>query len=169
MRGTQSHAVNMSTHCVTQYMHLLLYFGVIPGIHVAFAQQLPPFPTDTPGTFFSGVFTDRMVLQRSPTAAQVFGVVIGAEASTSVHVTISVRGEPDYSVTAHMVLTHKAGYMRWHAVLRPHAAGGNATITASCTSCQSPDNASAIHDVVFGDVWFCRCAWHVFLYIEGQI
>ena len=116
---------------------------------------------------FSGVFTDRMVLQRSPTAAQVFGVVIGAEASTSVHVTMSVRGEPDYSVTAHMVATHKAGYMRWHAVLRPHAAGGNATITASCTSCQSPDNASAIHDVVFGDVWFCRCAWHVVYILMG--
>ena len=39
---------------------MLLILGLVLG------QQLPAFPTDTAGVFFSGTFSDDMVLQRSP-------------------------------------------------------------------------------------------------------
>ena len=43
---------------------------------LATGQQLPAFPTDTPGTFFSGTITDLTVLQRAPEVAKVDTVTI---------------------------------------------------------------------------------------------
>ena len=41
------------------------------------AGTLPAFPNETAGTFFSGVFTDHVVLQREPAKAAVYGVIFG--------------------------------------------------------------------------------------------
>ena len=43
---------------------------------------------------------------------------------------------------------------QWRAKLTPHEAGGNFTITASCTSCGGLIS-STIHSVTFGDVFVC--------------
>jgi hypothetical protein len=64
-------------------------------------EQLPPFPNATAGTFFSGVFSDGMVLQRGSAPAAVYGAVVGATAGTAVTVTVAdgVGGAP-YAVRA---------------------------------------------------------------------
>ena len=41
------------------------------------AGTLPAFPNETAGIFFSGVFTDHVVLQREPAKAAVYGVIFG--------------------------------------------------------------------------------------------
>ena len=128
------------------------------------AGTMPAFPNGTAGTFFSGVFSDHVVLQRGPSKAAVFGVVFGAETATEVDVTVaSVSGSGDvtdsYSVKAAVMLTGKTypggRYAQWKAFLKPAPAGGNFTITAGCSSCKNTTAKARLADVTFGDVWFC--------------
>jgi hypothetical protein len=117
----------------------------------------PKFPSDRNGTFFSGVFSDHLVLQRAPSKAAVYGVVFGAQASTNVSVTVSTVTETDegyelqstYAVVAHVSIGEH-GYAKWKAFLQPTIAGGNYTITAECGSCSAPENSSTLVDVTFG-------------------
>ena len=124
---------------------------------------LPKFPP-TPGTLFSGVFSDHVVLQRAPSKSAVYGVVFGAEAGTTVTVQVSEVSGGDgpgtvYSVPASVDTTRLAsdplGYATWKAFLKPAEAGGNFTIAATCGECKFPNVTSALNDVTFGDVWFC--------------
>jgi hypothetical protein len=119
---------------------------------------LPDFPTDVSGTFFSGVFSDHAILQRSPQTSAVYGVVIGAKPATKV--TVKVSGDETYSVGAAVQFSTKqmpggGVYAWWNASLKAHVAGGNYSINAACSDCISPTNSSTISDVTFGDIWFC--------------
>ena len=117
---------------------------------------LAPFPSDVKGTFFSGGFSDHTVLQREPAKAAVYGVVIGTQPLTNVTVHVDAVSLDDgssenlYTVDADVHIG-TAGYATWKALLRPESAGGNFSITATCGSCDAPDNASTIVDVTFGD------------------
>ena len=120
--------------------------------------SLAKFPTNAKGVFFSGAFTDHVVLQRDEKAA-VYGVVVGAAASATVSVEMTGStdaGEPlgragPIAATVDPSTIAKFGYARWKAELPVQKAGGNYTIVAS-----SPGtNSSTITDVTFGDVWFC--------------
>ena len=128
------------------------------------------FPDDAAGTFFSGTFSDHVVLQRGPNRASVNGVVIGATSETKVTVTVTPAGSAAKEVAAYTVSavvveiskqTKSGAYARWRALLQPMPSGGNYTVTAACTQCTAAANSSTLHDVTFGDVWFCsgqRCS-----------
>eukprot|EP00729_Bicosta_minor_P028326 gene28326-35022_t len=121
--------------------------------------SLPNFPNTTAGTFFSGAFTDHVVLQREPAKSAVYGVVIGATPSTIVSVTVAGDvAHTSYTVAAKVEVTNKAvpsgKYGRWKALLTPQAAGGNYTISVACTNCANT-TSSTLYDVTYGDVWFC--------------
>eukprot|EP01043_Picozoa_sp_COSAG02_P067118 COSAG02_NODE_10672_length_1886_cov_1.420257_3_plen_98_part_00 len=97
------------------------------------------------------------MLQRKPAKAAVYGVIFGAQSSTTVTVNVgSAAGMKIYSVQASVILTEKqmpgGQYAKWKAYLKPTPAGGNFTVSASCASCTNT-SASIIHDVTFGDVW----------------
>jgi hypothetical protein len=111
---------------------------------------------DEPGAFFSGVFSDHMVLQRGPEKSAVYGVVVGAKEGTTVSVDVKDQNGYDYKVSAPTTLLATNNTLgKWKAFLKPTKAGGNFTITISCASCASPLNTSTISDVTFGDVYFC--------------
>lgn len=125
-------------------------------------EQLKGTPTPPPpsGAFFSGVFSDSAVLQRQPAQAAVYGVagvlfpnqtVGGADGAT---VTVDVKestGLASYSVTATV-----AADGSWKAMLHASPAGGDYTLTATCSSgCTGNLTAHTIRNVTFGDVWFC--------------
>ena len=126
-------------------------------------EQLPPFPNATNGAFFSGVFSDRAVLQRGPRSAVLYGVVIGATPSTTVTVTLQDGGSgPDEAqapVQARVEVTQmkvpKGGlYARWAATLPPHPAGGDFSATVACGGCGNAPGQT-LSNLTFGDVWFC--------------
>jgi sialate O-acetylesterase len=86
----------------------------------------------------------------------VLGVVIGATPSTTVNVTVAALDEPPYTVLAKVLQTKKTGYAYWRAALRPHAAGGDVTISAQCASCgKGEGKVAVVKGVTFGDVWLC--------------
>eukprot|EP01051_Picozoa_sp_SAG22_P017011 SAG22_NODE_2529_length_2473_cov_3.477675_4_plen_326_part_00 len=118
------------------------------------------FPTDVPGIFFSGVFTNHTVLQRAPETSAVYGVVVGGAKNVEVAMSgTSESGELEdvagIAATVDSSTTAQFGYARWKAVLPAHAAGGSFTMTASCTGCGANHTSTAISDVTFGEVWFC--------------
>jgi hypothetical protein len=146
-------------------MKWLLLVVVTCGLsrHAVLQEQLPPFPNATAGTFFSGVFSDKMVLQRGPRPAVLFGAVVGASAGTTVSVKVSCEGNgSSYTVDSNVEVTPirvQAGglYARWRAALRPVAAvGGSCTLAVDCTSCGvAAGHGTAISAVTWGDVWVC--------------
>jgi hypothetical protein len=100
------------------------------------------------------------VLQRDSNATAVYGVVVGAQAGTTVLVQVNHEDGPPYSVTADVQLTQQKTapgglYARWKATLHSHPAGGNYSVSATCDVCVAPLNSSSISNVVFGDVVFC--------------
>jgi len=125
------------------------------------------YPDDKAGAFFSGVFSDNVVLQRKPARPVVYGVVIGASLSTSVTVTVFDRSSrkkimTSYSRVASVVKVDEerstaAGglYATWKVFLAPTSPGGNYTISVSCQECVNATMKSTLQNVVFGDVWFC--------------
>lgn len=105
---------------------------------------------------FHPAFGSTMVLQREPSAAQVYGILgnLTREHSTPV-VTVTVTNtmatnaaEASYSVEAKIF----TGGI-WKALLKPTSAGGNFTIAAKCEGC-SVTTATALRDITFGDVWY---------------
>ena len=98
-------------------------------------------------------------MQREPAKAAVYGVVFGAGPSTEVTVvvasSVATSGEDvdSYSVKASVLLTDKTypggRYAQWKAFLKPAPAGGNFTVTASCSSCTNATNKATINDVTY--------------------
>lgn len=125
------------------------------------------YPDDKAGTFFSGVFSDNVVLQRLPARSAVYGVVIGASLSTSVTITVSdrssaIKRKASYSRAASFVnvdatsSTAAGGlYATWKAFLSPTSPGGNYSISVSCEECVNSTMKSTLYNVTFGDIWFC--------------
>jgi len=120
-----------------------------------------------------------MVLQQAPAKSAVYGMAVGNPTSVKVTVRDEDAGT-SYAVAAVFNTTHQpfgpafvggrgdytsAGayiggpHTTWKAFLKPTAAGGNYTITATCEGCYedlaSPFASVNISDVVFGDVWHC--------------
>ena len=127
------------------------------------AGTLPAFPNETAGSFFSGVFTDHVVLQREPAKAAVYGVIFGAEAGTAVTVTVTTsEGAKLYDAPGTVMHTEvKApggAYAKWKAFLKPAPAGGNFTVSVSCTSCANT-TASKLVDVV--STYYAHAAAHI--------
>ena len=100
----------------------------------------------TPAFTFSSGFSSDMVLQRKPAKAAVYGTVPEGNVSVSV----AVSGTDSYTVEAAVF----DGAFK--AFLQPAAAGGDYTITATCTAgCNSSDVPLVLSRVTFGDVFFC--------------
>lgn len=142
----------------------------------------PPPPTPPPPTFnctglcFSPTHGDHMVLQHSPAAAAVYGLVgtsntdaVGiaiqvtvtpAPSSSTSLLSVSAQAAP-YTVTAAITAATpwSGGGKGWKALLKPTESGGNYTITAVCTAGCSRGSSSgkraSISDVTFGAVWYC--------------
>ena len=123
---------------------------------------------------FSVGFDSDMVLQQAPAKAAIYGQMVGDGAGASVAVTVaSVSGggssytvqaqvapAPTYCLPSSGVKACVANYSAsWKAYLKPVPAGGEYTITAVCTGCETGGAAtrasSSIHRVAFGDVYFC--------------
>ena len=98
---------------------------------------------------FNGTLGDNMVLQRAPAAAAVYGVVTGATTNVTVTVADQGAGGAAYTVAA---VVGQGG--QWKALLRPAAAGGNYTVTATAT-CATEQASATLVNVTFGDVWYC--------------
>jgi hypothetical protein len=129
----------------------------------------PPPPPPPPSFGFSPVLGDWMVLQQSPAAAAVYGVA--PTSATGVTVTVSDGKGTSFHVVAKVGkdATHQPyGYVdpktganlpvqnnTWKAQLHPQAAGGDYTITATCTGCSADASTATLEHVTFGDMWYC--------------
>ena len=103
--------------------------------------------TAAPATFgFSAVFGSRMVLQRAPAKAALYGFGTGP---VSVHVvgTDGMDNAVEYTIE---VQSRADG--TWKAFLSPHVAGGSFTLTAKSTAGGS---AVTLTSLTFGDVYVC--------------
>ena len=87
-----------------------------------------------------------MVLQQQPASACLYGTVGDPGGS----VRISIRSSSESSGFAANVSTGGG----WKACLPPTAAGGDYTVTATCTGCTNT-TAAVLEHVTFGDVWYC--------------
>jgi hypothetical protein len=132
---------------------------------------------------FDAGFGSNMVLQRGPGQAAVYGFLDlpASQNGATVNVTVTQAGDttPLFSVLATINVTQQpfgpdwgvrpcpscqaiAGPFNpwnmplptWKALLPPMAAGGNYSVWASCTGCNSTSTIN-ITNVTFGDVWYC--------------
>ncbi|KAH9504411.1 hypothetical protein Btru_063547 [Bulinus truncatus] len=98
---------------------------------------------------FAKVFQDRMVLQKGPQRANVFGFSpdLGQKVTLQL-VTVPATRTYNYETTVQQGPTPGVG--TWNFVLDPFAGGVTVTIKV-----QSAGNLITISDVIFGDVWIC--------------
>eukprot|EP00040_Diaphanoeca_grandis_P030561 m.180807 g.180807 ORF g.180807 m.180807 type:complete len:694 (-) comp32036_c8_seq1:248-2329(-) len=124
---------------------------------------------------FSVGFDSDMVLQRAPQSSSVYGQLLGDGVGSSVEVTVTdtksgskytvlavVAPAPTYCVENYpkMQGVCVANYSAsWKAVLKPAPAGGDFTITATCTTGCHTDGGerdmATLKRVTMGDVYFC--------------
>ena len=127
------------------------------------------------GAWFSGVFTDHAVLQRSPQSATVYGVIVDSSGTLAVptlkvSVTLHSNSIGDTNVAAQHVDVVNKSYARWKAVLPPTAGGTEEySVSVTCSGCGkavTPSNFAAstggsptpqhtLNDILFGDVYIC--------------
>ena len=97
-----------------------------------------------------------MVLQQSPAKACVFGVLPpgATKATITISSSSSSSSDGDAAFTPYDVAASvEDGSGAWKACLKPQAGGHSTfTVTATCTGCPT---VATLHDVVFGDVWYC--------------
>lgn len=111
-----------------------------------------------PAFGFSTTHSDNMVLQQSPAMAAVYGSTglqsLRWNIQPVVKVTVSTDTEK-YTTQANISTDGK----KWKALLRPTKAGGDFTITATCSSgCNTTAHGLptiTLKSVTFGDVWYC--------------
>jgi hypothetical protein len=155
------------------------------------SEVAPPPPPSLFWGFDAG-FGDNMVLQRAPAAAAVYGY-LDTSAATAVKVTVSDASGPLYSVDATLNATSQPfgdGWgarpcpkavcppydmatftpfafplPTWKALLRPAPAGGNYSITAECTGCESKATL-VLAGVTMGDVWVCAGQSNAMLWVS---
>ena len=135
--------------------------GIIPQPPPAPA---PPHPAKNHTSLtFAKAMGSHMVLQQSPAMAAVYGVIGSTHSSSHPpRVTVTVTPSPSrksldqahhptfapkYTVDA--TITGAT----WKALLHPTKAGGNYSVTATCTA--GCEGSSTIVDETFGDVYYC--------------
>ena len=109
--------------------------------------EAKPPPQPTPITF-SSTLSDWAVLQREPARARVYGLLGDGGTAATVKLSSGGAGAAETKVVASI----KSDGQSWEALLPAQAAGGNYTITASCTGCTNSTPAR-LSDITFGDVW----------------
>ena len=124
----------------------------------------PPPPVPMPDFSFGPAFGSNMVLQQAPAKSAVYGYL--GDGATAVKVTVksvsqSYSVDADLNASLHQPFGPEYGvttfnhYNRsvpgWKALLKPMEAGGDYTITATCTGC-STNATQTISNVAFGDV-----------------
>ena len=123
----------------------------------AAADETPAPPL--PSLRFSAGFSDDMVLQRGPAKAAVYGfgagpvtVKVAGTDGSGAAVSYSVSGSAAASSGEAAAAGEAAGEApgHWKAFLRPAAAGGSYTVTAS-----GAGGSATLERVTFGDVYFC--------------
>jgi hypothetical protein len=99
----------------------------------------PRAPPSTPGITFNASFGSNMVLQQRPAKACVYGLLgtNGQSAEIRISGTTDAGDDVAYGVAA-VVSENGSG---WKACLQPEAAGGDYTITATCTGCTNKTTA----------------------------
>ena len=103
---------------------------------------------DTPSRTAHSIFDANDTPPPSPS-----GYVLGTTAETTVTVKVDIDGA-SYNVAAEVDNRFAPANATWKALLKPHAAGGNVTITASCEHCANT-TAFTIYDLTFGDIFIC--------------
>ena len=112
----------------------------------------PPPPPETPaGISFNSSFGSMMVLQQAPAKACVVGML--GDGGTAATVKIAAAADPSfaaYEVEAEIIGAGPA----FKSCLAPQKAGGDFTITATCTGCVNT-TVAVMTQVTYGDVWYC--------------
>lgn len=116
---------------------------------------------------FSDTLGDNMVLQREPASAAVYGsfrTPSSESAGEQNSVMVSISDDSDlfvsFTVKATISFDHtsldETKLFRFKALLHPMPAGRSYTVEARCgTSSGENDNNVTLHNVTFGDVWYC--------------
>ncbi len=107
-----------------------------------------PPPSPQPISF-SASLGSFMVLQQQPAKACVYGRLGTNGTAATIHVADTGGATPSFDVEAQVTAGGE-----WKACLLPTAAGGDFTITATCTGCANA-TAAVLEHVTFGDVWYC--------------
>jgi hypothetical protein len=122
--------------------------------------------TSDPGLWFAGTLGDGAVLQRAPAGAALYGAVSPGAFPRGGGATVTVTLASATATTASAaplatVSSPVAEDGSWKVVLPPMepAGGGNYSATATCVGCFALPfmGPRTISDLVFGDVWMCRC------------
>ena len=117
---------------------------MIPQLSMAISKPPPP-PSPPTGATFNLTFSDFAVLQREPSRAAVYGTVPSPSGSN-----------PRVDVTFNSIkISADISDNNWIAYLPPTPAGGDYTITATCTSGCVNSSTASINHVTFGDVFYC--------------
>lgn len=161
----------------------MLFATIVAAVAIPAAGDGAPPPPPPPTFGFSPVLGDYMVLQQSPAAAAVYGVVPPGAKGPTVIVTVT-EGKTSYTVTAKVGkdATHQPyGYVNpttgaqlpvtantWKALLHPTAAGGDYTITAKCDGCNGTGTTTTatLSGVTFGDMWYCSGQSNMWLPVQ---
>eukprot|EP01043_Picozoa_sp_COSAG02_P046236 COSAG02_NODE_4308_length_5527_cov_3.908438_5_plen_147_part_00 len=103
------------------------------------------------GICFDKSLGSYMVLQQAPAKACVYGMLGAGGTAATVKIS-SVSADSDDSLLQEVVADVISGG-HWKACLAPQKAGGDYTVTATCTGCSGTKAAASIEHVTFGDVW----------------
>eukprot|EP01083_Nonionella_stella_P200077 733099_1 len=111
------------------------------------------FTDNKSGVAFSGIFTNKTVLQREPHLAALYGTcdTLNTSIILSIRNTITQHMHTEYHTT-----TSNPSNGDWKVIL-PHTYpnGGNYSITVQCSNCQGNPRTATIYNITFGDVFFC--------------
>ena len=94
-----------------------------------------------------------MVLQQQPAKACVYGTIDGSAATVKISSAGGDAAFEAYEVAAE-ITAGSGAFKLFKGCLAPHPAGGDFTVTATCTGCTNTTTATLEH-VTFGDVWYC--------------
>ena len=118
-------------------------------------REIANLKRDTPyGVYFSGSFTNNVVLQREPHIAAIYG----GSNSPITEIMLTMIDETTHEATDYSIITMDNG--DWKLLLpRTYPNGGNFTFNVSCSQCfnatSKPHTFDVIYNVTFGDVYYC--------------
>ena len=140
----------------------------------------PTLPNET--FIFDAPFGDNMVLQQAPSQSAVYGYLPFAATGVTVTVEDAATGHVVATVAATLNVTVQpfgpdwgvrpcpkadcppydmepfrpwsVAIPSWKALLPAMPAGGNFTITATCSGCEG-NSTLVLRSATFGDVWYC--------------